>query len=260
MRTYKHAGFTLIELVIVIVIGSILAIGSVAFISRSTAGFIDTGQRQQLAATAWIISQKFARDIRAALPNSVRLNADNSCIEFIPTVAASEYVQLPLANNQLSAVQNSQFNASHIHRAVVYPINTATLYTLGINAQISPLINSVSTISGIDTFTLASNFSFTDTSPSQRVFFIEQPVIYCFTATFLQRDFSYGFDNAIGDSFSSASSETIASQLINGSGSFRYNNASLTRNAVVNMSFDLQFAGDDEIHAINHEVQIRNVP
>ncbi|NRB38480.1 MAG: prepilin-type N-terminal cleavage/methylation domain-containing protein [Pseudomonadales bacterium] len=266
MRSLAKAqhGFTMIELIIVIVISSILGIGSVLFISRSTEGLINTGQRQQLAATGWIISEKFSRQLRSALPHSVRINNTNSCIEFIPTVAASEYITLPGNNTTITAIENSSYSlTANAHRAAVYPIDIASLYTLPIasgTAQISPLITASTTTSGIDTFTLATDFSFSSTSPTNRIFFIEQPVIYCFFGSLLLRDRLYGFDSNIGDSFNAATAEVLASHIQNGSGLFSYNTATLTRNAVVQISFTLQFAGDNESHTINTEVQMRNVP
>jgi MSHA biogenesis protein MshO len=86
--------FTLVELVMVMVVISILAIGSVKFISQSAQGLVDSAERQSLASTATIAVEKVLRQVRRALPNSVRIFDDggNSCIEFVPILHSSEYL------------------------------------------------------------------------------------------------------------------------------------------------------------------------
>ena len=88
--------FTLIELLIVLVIGSVLAIISVRFISESGRMLLDSGARQQLAATGSVINEKISRLLRPALPGSIRVTANGRCIEFIPVKVASVYTSLAL--------------------------------------------------------------------------------------------------------------------------------------------------------------------
>ena len=89
----KSHGFTLIEIIIVIVVLSVLSIGSIQFISFSAQGYVDTVRRSELAASATIINEKITRVIREALPGSVRITSDQSCIEFIPIVGGTCHEQ-----------------------------------------------------------------------------------------------------------------------------------------------------------------------
>lgn len=57
----KPAGFTLVELIMVIVVLGILATGSVRFIALSAEGLVDTGARQALASSATIAVEKIGR-------------------------------------------------------------------------------------------------------------------------------------------------------------------------------------------------------
>ena len=86
-------GFTLVEMVVVITIMSILAAGAAIFIRNPTQSFIDSENRANLTDRADTALRRMARDIRNALPNSVRVstNGSDSFIEFMPVKAAGRY-------------------------------------------------------------------------------------------------------------------------------------------------------------------------
>ncbi len=66
-------GFTLIELVIVIALTGIVAVLVAHNITRPVAGFLDLSKRAQLVDTTELALRRMSREIRLALPNSVRL-------------------------------------------------------------------------------------------------------------------------------------------------------------------------------------------
>ena len=88
----KHiqTGFTLIELIIVIVITGILA-GMVAiFIKAPIEQYIGIANRAEMSDIADTALRRIGRDIRTAVPNSVRLSNDKT-IEFLPTKTGGRY-------------------------------------------------------------------------------------------------------------------------------------------------------------------------
>jgi MSHA biogenesis protein MshO len=89
----RQAGFTLIESVMVIVITGILAGMVAVFIRAPVDSYIDMARRAELTDIADTATRRIARDIRLALPNSVRhsTSGDDHCIEFIPTKAGGRY-------------------------------------------------------------------------------------------------------------------------------------------------------------------------
>jgi MSHA biogenesis protein MshO len=87
-----HRGFTLIEMIIVIVITGIIA-GMVAiFIRAPVQGYVDSGRRAEMTDIADTALRRIGRDLRTAVPNSVRIPASaDSYFEFLPTKAGGRY-------------------------------------------------------------------------------------------------------------------------------------------------------------------------
>ena len=69
----ENAGFSLIELVTVITLTGIIAVVVARNISRPLQGFIDLSLRAELVDSAELALRRMSREIRLALPNSVRL-------------------------------------------------------------------------------------------------------------------------------------------------------------------------------------------
>jgi MSHA biogenesis protein MshO len=93
----RAAGFTLVEMVMVILVTAIVAASVSVFIAGPVRAYFGTVGRAQLADTADTALRRFARDIESALPNSVRLTTVGGItyIEFIPTVTAGHYRSAP---------------------------------------------------------------------------------------------------------------------------------------------------------------------
>lgn len=84
--------FTLVELVIVIVITGIIG-GMVAmFIRLPVQGYIDAAARAELADQADTATRRIVRDIRLALPNSVRVSANGQYLELLLTKSGGRYL------------------------------------------------------------------------------------------------------------------------------------------------------------------------
>lgn len=70
--TTRQRGFTLVELITAIVLIGILAAVAAVFLRVPIAGYFDVARRAALTDIADLAVRRFARDVRTALPNSVR--------------------------------------------------------------------------------------------------------------------------------------------------------------------------------------------
>src|SRR5689334_13950131 len=83
-------GFTLTEAIMVIVTTGILATMVAVFIQRPIQGFFDTARRAALVDAADTVLRRISRDVREALPNSVRVTG-GTALEFLHMRAAGRY-------------------------------------------------------------------------------------------------------------------------------------------------------------------------
>ena len=83
MIRYKYQGFTLIELIMVIVIVGILATITTKIITFPVSSYLDLQRRTTLVDTAELALRLMQRDIRRSLPNSVRITGGGTVIELL---------------------------------------------------------------------------------------------------------------------------------------------------------------------------------
>lgn len=91
MRT---RGFTLIELVMVIVITGILAASLTVFFVPAINSYFDTRRRADLTDIADTALRRMGQDIRSAVPNSVRY-VSATCFQLVPTISGGRYRMAP---------------------------------------------------------------------------------------------------------------------------------------------------------------------
>ncbi len=89
----RTSGFTLIEAIVAITITGILAGIVTVFISRPIQGYLDSVRRAELTDQADLALRRLTRDVRLALPNSLRVTTAGGVtyVEFIMTSAGGRY-------------------------------------------------------------------------------------------------------------------------------------------------------------------------
>ena len=97
MRAQRQAGFTLIELVVTLVVTAIVVGFMSMFIAAPIRGFADQACRSRLVDAADTALRRMERDVRRALPNSIRTTSSAGVValELLSTVDGGRYRAQP---------------------------------------------------------------------------------------------------------------------------------------------------------------------
>lgn len=88
----RHTGFTLVEMIIVMVITGILATIVVQFIVVPVQSYTEAVSRAELSDVADTALRRLTRDLRLSLPNSVRISPDGKYLELLLTKTGGRYL------------------------------------------------------------------------------------------------------------------------------------------------------------------------
>ncbi len=247
----------------VIAITGTVAVGISSFVGNVVGGYVDTASRARMTSVMVVASEKISRDLRGALPNSIRIGGapTNSCIEWLPVRRGGYYLSIPLASAASSFMAVSPGNLTPISgRVVVYPVNTASLYT---PSDVAPADITAATATvpvGTDevTVTLGALHQFRQDSPGKRFFVVGAPLAYCWdsAANRVYRYRDYGFNSIPVFPPVGGSRDVLVTEV--GAGGFEFADSTRWRNAVVRFSL-IATVGDESI-TLDQEAQVRNVP
>ncbi|MDR9424109.1 MAG: type II secretion system protein [Marinobacter sp.] len=270
----RQRGFTLVELVMVIVLLGIVATISTQFVSLSVRGAIDLGDRQQRALQGVVISEQVTREVRNAFPLSVRESGE--CLEWLPIRGGTTYQSLP-AGSGGNKVEILPFGReiSAGSRLIVYGYGSSqgSLYESGASVPnpgpVSPPIEQVDPGDVEIAFADSETHRFRERSPQKRIYAVGNAISVCQkqdnNSTRLYRFTDYKPDTSGPRSFDWLSanaddSGVMSANMVKNSLIWKVVPASLQRSAVVNFEFELFASGSDETTHVNQEVHIRNVP
>lgn len=277
MPAQSQRGFTLIELVMVIVILGVVGSMMAVFMRSPIDAYFASGRRAALTDVADTTVRRMARDIRTALPNSLRV-PNPQCLEFIPTKTGGRYraddtaAGLNFANADLTFNMfgdnnplDMNGNALTAQRVVVGDV--VVVYNLGIagaDAYQSQNVGVVSAVAATAAVPPETALSFANpgvlfplASASNRFQVVpaaERVVAYVcdIAAGTLRRTASANFApaNCLGNGPILASNVTACR--------FNYSDSDLQRNALLSMSIQLTDTG--ETVSLQHEVHVSNTP
>jgi len=170
----QQRGFTLIELIIVIVITGIIAVGSTQFIVNAVQGLEDVSRRAALANMVSISSEKIERQLRSSVVSSVRVarDASSQCVEMLPIRASAFYLKEKLAKKLkvISLSRDVTGMQALIARATPRELSAALLGVV-IDQQAKDE-------QGVSILTLNQPYRYAATD-QQKVHFVTSAVSYC---------------------------------------------------------------------------------
>jgi MSHA biogenesis protein MshO len=191
---------TLIELVVVITLCGICAIFMSLFIVTPVDSYAAQAQRAGLVDAADAALRLLARDLRSALPNSVRVTTSGNVValELLATIDGARYNDAgPLSNAALwldFSTADAAFATTVPFSQISLPFSSSTaflsIYNVGVpgaNAYalanvITPPGTTISITAGAtpnaQLVTLSPAFQFSWGSPNKRVFLVSGPVSY----------------------------------------------------------------------------------
>jgi MSHA biogenesis protein MshO len=245
--SFKNNGFTLIELVIVIIILSTIGIATTTYISTGVSIYTDITERDKELNSTRFVMERLRRDVLNALPNSLIVSAEKKCLTFTPIIASSIYGYnfpiSPISASSATIAEVTLLNNETIKtndRAVVYLLDSSELSpTPGLSPRKVHAINSINN----EVINFTQEVSFTLSSPSKRLYIIRDEIKYCFSGNNIYR---------------TKNSELRVLMANNIAGEFEIANATLQRNGLAKVTFMLNFDGQEV--PIEQTLHVNNVP
>ena len=269
-RTAFQSGLTLVELVVTIVITGIIAAGIAVFIQRPVEGYLDAERRAELTDEADTALRRITRDLRTALPNSVRVDASGKFIEFIESTGGGRY-RAELDSGGLGNILD--FTAADTAFDVIGPVpvlatgNQIVVYNLNSSGTSSNAYFGVNraalTSTAAPPVAIAATL-FPESSPARRCHVVSGPVTYGCTGGQLIRYSGYAYNTAQVAPPAGGSSAVLAGNVDVANCSFSYSAGSLgERTGTVSMVLTLVRsggAGTPEQVRLFQQAQVNNAP
>ena len=262
----QERGFTLTEAIIVIVIMGILFAAVAVFIQSPVKGFFDTARRAQLVDVADTALQRISRDVRLALPNSVRIasSGGKTYLEFLLTSGGGRYrANGPGSNVLVAGSPTGTFD-------VFGPMPTLNVgdSIVVFNLFSDPTATSANAYVGDNRALYSSNTASTITvaaktfpfdSPAHRFQVVQYPVTYeCDPVGGVLRRY-WGYAIASSQATPPLSgSQALLSSNVTAPCSFVYSAGVTQRNAVLAATISLRLGG--ETVSLFKQVHVNNVP
>jgi MSHA biogenesis protein MshO len=279
MHAGRQHGFTLVEAIMVMVITGVLAGILVLFIRQPVQNYLDASGRAELGDQADLALRRMTRELRGALPNSVRTGGVGgvSLIEFIPTKIGGRY--LSAEDNPVGGQPVLDFvNGTQVFTVDgVLPVGVTAIVG-GVGGDDIVIANFGTGFVGADAYlgvnrghvagvnvnnnrvTLdAVSFISASPSPDQRFQVVQQPVMFVCdpVARTLTRFWNYGYQVAT-PAAGAGRSAVLARNVV--SCDFQYGLQPNVHTGLIGLSIVLGRPNSTETIALTHQIHVDNTP
>jgi len=255
VRLKWQRGFTLIEMITVVVVLGIVSVIGAGFIVNATISYQQTQSRALLVNTSRQALERMTRQLRGALPYSVRVTNGGNCVQFMPIAAAGFYRE-PVPDSANQAPPHTRIDTTP------HAIDFGDAVYLSIGAMDSSELYGGSALSRAsiesrsDTQVAFASRTWERNSLSQRFYLLDQPQAFCLLGDQLRfysdQDVTASTVNTTGDF------DLLARNAQAAGNPFVLSSASENRNVILAMN--IGFSEGGERIRFDQEVLIRNVP
>lgn len=262
MYTKHIRGFTLVEMVVVIVVIGVLGAMTTDIITLPVKGYLELSRRTALTNNAEMALRRMQRDIRQALPNSVRITGSGKVIEMLRTTDGGRYRK---SLTYAGTGDILDFSTTDTSLDIIGALQTTPSGKL--------VVNNTGVIGGNDAYaghnitditsasTTQINFTakqFPSESQNQLFFIVDKPVTYlCDT---VNKQLLRYEDYSIASTQPNPPSGTAYVQVNNVSSClFTYSSGSSSRSGLVTLTLTLTDSAGENARLF-HQVHVDNTP
>lgn len=281
-------GFTLVELVtVVVLVGFLAAIGGMLIVTPITS-FTDQSRRAELTDEADNALQRISRELRNALPNSVRISGVTA-LEFLNTTAGGRYrarLETGGTGEQLGDTDGVGIDIFDVLGGITGTITPGgaglancrsgasdclVLYNTG--ADYSAYAgNNMAAITAVNTGVDPPQITYDNTagfpfpippSSQQRFFVVDRPISYICSANQLWRYENYGIAvaqpvAANGDPINGVNPQLLANNVV--SCNFSYVSGAGSRHGLVTLQIIVRDTATNESVPLLYQTHVSNIP
>jgi MSHA biogenesis protein MshO len=267
----RELGVTLIEMIVVIAISAILAGAVAVFIKRPFEAYIDAERHAELSDIADTALRRMTRDVRTALPNSIRITESPAAsgilyLEYLQTSGGARYRAEPDSGGAGNILDFTTTDSSFDVIGTMPPFaggESIVIYNLASSGSVANAYigdnRAAYSSNAANVITLAAAKQFLFPSPSKRFHVVQYAVTYACNPTTgeLRRYWNYGFVDPQPTPPGTANNALLATDIAGCSFSSDASAAGL-RTGVLMLT--LRVARNGESVRLFQQVHVNNVP